>query len=211
MRPKPLRLILVRHGETDWNVEHRFQGQSDQPLNAKGHEQAKAVATRLQDSVIDLVISSPLQRALETANAIAAHLNLTVQCDDRLKERHFGVLEGEHYANWTANHPEVWKSVSEHPHSYRLPGGESIDDLTRRVESFLAELVKLHHGQTVAVVCHGQVNRTLLGLLLGIGFDELKHYSIPNTSHSIFDVYENKVEVVDMSQIVITTGTQWRI
>ena len=117
MRPKPLRLILVRHGETDWNVEHRFQGQSDQPLNAKGHEQAKAVATRLQDSVIDLVISSPLQRALETANAIAAHLNLTVQCDDRLKERHFGVLEGEHYANWTANHPEVWKSVSEHPHS----------------------------------------------------------------------------------------------
>lgn len=145
-------ICLVRHGETDWNYTRRYQGWSDIPLNDLGVEQAETVARALAGEHWDAIVSSPLGRAMRTAEAIAAALGIDdIETDPDLRERSYGEAEGltaeEREATWTG--PE-W------------PGLEAWDAVAERAMAALGRIVDRHRGQRVLVVCHGGLINAVL-------------------------------------------------
>ncbi|MEU5905220.1 histidine phosphatase family protein [Micromonospora sp. NPDC047467] len=160
------RLIVWRHGNTDWNAANRVQGQTDVPLNELGRDQARAAAPLLASLRPDAIVSSDLSRAAETADALAALTGLPVRADARLRERHFGQWQGLHltevaerfpdeYARWRAGDP--------------APGAdlEPLHDLGERVAAALLEAADAAHGGTVVIATHGGASRQGVGHLLG--------------------------------------------
>ena len=161
------RLIVWRHGNTDWNAGHRVQGQADVPLNELGHQQAVDAAELLVKFRPDVIVASDLRRAADTAAALAALTGHRVEYDPRLRERYFGAWQGltmsevaktrpEEYARWTAGADDIGSDV------------ETLDDLGKRVADALqAAAEKAPPGGTVVVATHGAAARQGVGHLLG--------------------------------------------
>lgn len=154
-----MKLYLLRHGETDWNKEWRLQGGADIPLNDKGIAQAKEAAERYAGIPFDVVISSPLQRALNTARILAEPHGLSVQTDDRLREICFGELEGKSVEE-TDKIPELKKAREnffDHPELFVPVGdGESFEDLDKRCRSFLEDIKKKYDDHfSILISGHG--------------------------------------------------------
>jgi broad specificity phosphatase PhoE len=185
----------VRHGETDWNAEHRWQGHSDTQLNELGRSQAHRLAGELED--VDAVYSSDLSRARETAEILAERLGLEVRLDARLRERGFGAWEGltmneielvfpEAQARWRAGDPAG-------------VGEESFEAFADRVGEFLEEIGRGHDGETVLVVAHGGTIR--VGHALAAGLDYVRdHESIPavaNCTPSRYAFRDGKLAPLD--------------
>lgn len=168
------RLIVWRHGNTDWNAGHRVQGQSDVPLNDLGRQQAVDAAELLVKFRPDAIVASDLRRAADTAAALAALTGLTVRHDDRLRERYFGAWQGltmrevaetrpDEYARWTAGADVVGGEV------------ETLDDLGKRVADALRDAAELARpGGTVVVATHGGAARQGVGHLLGWPTEQLR-------------------------------------
>jgi 2,3-bisphosphoglycerate-dependent phosphoglycerate mutase len=151
-------LIVIRHGETDWNRQHRFQGQIDVPLNPIGLRQAERLARRLADEPIDVLISSDLQRARSTAEAIAQARAVSPRVEPLWREQSFGLLEGLDVPTIQSRHEDLWSRWIRHEADYALPGGGESnlafhDRVMRALQAVLAE----HAGRRVAVVTHGGV------------------------------------------------------
>jgi probable phosphoglycerate mutase len=148
-------VALVRHGETDWNAERRLQGSSDIPLNDTGRAQALAAARRLRDRRWDVLVSSPLSRAWETADIIGAHLGLERSSTyPELSERHFGEAEG-------ATDYEVFDRW---PYGV-YPGMEPHESVTERGLRVLDDLAARHRGASILAVTHGGLIRSVVGAL----------------------------------------------
>lgn len=165
-------IVFVRHGETDWNVSGRLQGQTDIPLNARGRDQADAVGRALAGSALKdhRFLASPLGRATETMRRMRAAMGLPADAfaaDDRLKEMTFGRWEGLTFAEIRMREPAVMKARDADRWSHVPPGGESYDHVAARVGALVAEL----DGPTV-LVSHGGVARALLATIGG--FDRAK-------------------------------------
>ena len=152
-------LILIRHGETDWNVQGRFQGQIDVPLNATGQRQAALMAERLEREGhrFDAFYCSDLLRTRQTAAPASARLVLAAAPDAGLREQHFGVLEGLSFDEVRARHPELLAAWLRHDPDYALPEGESVRAFHARVVGALRALVRRHAGGRLAIVTHGGV------------------------------------------------------
>jgi probable phosphoglycerate mutase len=149
-------LIVIRHGETDWNRQQRFQGQIDVPLNAVGRAQAGRLALRLASETFDVVVASDLQRARATAEAAAR--GRSIEADPLWREQSFGVLEGLDAPTIVEQHPQLWTSWLRHDADFALPGGgESVRMFHERVLRGLQRVVKAHAGRCVAVFTHGGV------------------------------------------------------
>ncbi|MBI3536906.1 MAG: histidine phosphatase family protein [Chloroflexi bacterium] len=164
-----MHLIFIRHGETDWNVEQRIQGQTDTPLNARGMEQAEKLAAHLAaEEKISALYSSPQQRARVTAETIARQIGIAPMFDDRLKEKFLGELEGMQISIVEQKYPEWFRAWRESENYIALPGEEEPRDLQIRVQSFLDELKSRHaNGARVAIVTHGATLNMLMATLLG--------------------------------------------
>jgi probable phosphoglycerate mutase len=178
------RFIVVRHGETAWNVEARIQGHKDSPLTAAGLAQADAIAARLARERFDALVASDLGRAVQTARRIAAHCGLAVSLDARLRERSFGVGEGLTYAEMDARWPDVFSRVRETDPDLVIPGGESRRQFHERVRQAFAALVREHHGARVAVVAHGGVLAALYRIVHGIPVGQPHRVPIANASYN---------------------------
>jgi probable phosphoglycerate mutase len=150
-------LIVIRHGETDFNRQLRFQGQVDVPLNAAGEDQARRLARRLARVRFDAVLASDLQRARRTAELVTVKWRQPVQWAPLWREQGFGVLEGLDGPAVRAQHPDLWAAWKRHDPDYALPGGESVRQFHARVNRALAALVQAHPGQRVVVFTHGGV------------------------------------------------------
>ena len=177
-------LILIRHGETDWNRQHRFQGQIDVPLNAIGMEQAQRLGQRLRDEAVDRLVCSDLQRARSTAQALALPraAGLTPEVDALWREQHFGVLEGLDVPTIQQRHAGLWRQWLAHDADFALPeGGESNRGFHARVMQALQALVQRHDGQRVAVVTHGGVLDMLWRSVNGLPLSGPRECEIPNT------------------------------
>ena len=174
-------LLFIRHGETDWNRQQRFQGQIDVPLNATGQAQAGRMAARLAADRHDALFSSDLQRARATAAPLAAAWGRTAVPLPGLREQHFGVLEGLDVPTIQARHPELWQRWLEHRADYALPGGESLRQFHTRVMAAVRELVDAGHGARLAVVTHGGVLDMLWRSAHGLPLDGQRACDIPNT------------------------------
>lgn len=161
---KKTTIILIRHGETDWNLAGRWQGNTDIPLNDTGRQQARMLARRLKANrwPIDAIYSSDLLRAAETAQIAAEKLHLPVQLDAQWRERGLGILEGLTRREISEKYPYMVL-----PRTFiEAPESESYASLKRRVVLALEEILRQHDGETVAVVSHSGTLRVLISYIL---------------------------------------------
>jgi probable phosphoglycerate mutase len=174
-------LILIRHGETDWNREQRFQGQTDVPLNATGHAQAARLAQRLGDDRPDAFYTSDLRRARETAAPLARAWGREPEALVGLREQHFGLLEGLDVPTIQARHPDLWRLWLQQHEDFAAPGGESARQFHTRVWNTVQTLAASATGQRLAVVTHGGVLDMLWRTAHGLPLSGLRACAIPNT------------------------------
>ena len=179
-----MKLILVRHGETDWNLKERIGGEGV-PLNKEGIGQARKVGLRLKNERIDAIYSSDMKRAKQTAEEIAKFHGIPIVQSKLIRERAFGKLEG-----LTAKeHRELREASGLPKHLYRPPGGENYTDIAKRVREFLAQIRRKHGNENVIVVTHAAVIRSFINILAGKPlesiFDMERH---ENTAVSVIEL-----------------------
>jgi probable phosphoglycerate mutase len=175
-------LLLIRHGETAWNAEHRIQGHLDIPLSATGIRQAASLGERLADEAVTAVYSSELARAWLTAVPFAARLGLDIIPDSRLRERSFGVFEGLTSDEIACRHPEGFRLWRKRDPAWAMDDGESGQQLIDRVLSALDDIASRHRGETVAVVTHGGVLDVAYRAARGLSWDAPREHLMLNAS-----------------------------
>lgn len=180
MAAEATEILFIRHGETDWNRQQRFQGQIDVPLNPTGHAQAARLAARLAAEAARPFYSSDLTRAVETATPVRQAWQTPLQVLRGFREQSFGVLEGLDVPTIRERHPELWARWLEHSADFALPGGESLRQFHARVIEAVRALAASHAGQSVAVVTHGGVLDMLWRTAHGQPLDGLRRCEIPN-------------------------------
>lgn len=163
-----VKLLLIRHGQTEWNITGRYQGQSDVELSEDGKEQARQLAKNFAYGNVDAVYSSPLKRAMFTAKAVADKFGLEVIPEESFKEINFGDWEGCHYTEIQDRWPEEFNLLFNGADVLQIPGGESFPELQKRAMKKIHELVEKHEGKTIAIVAHGAIIRAILTAVLGM-------------------------------------------
>jgi broad specificity phosphatase PhoE len=170
-------LCLVRHGQTDWNLDGRYQGQSDVPLNEAGVAQAKSLAEALRGRPFAALHCSNLKRAMKTSSILSAVLDLPISPDRRLREINQGVWEGQVVETIRARYSELWLQRDADPLDFRAPGGETVSEVADRVRAALDDISVKHPGALVLVVSHGLARATALciarSLPLGRAYDRI--------------------------------------
>lgn len=184
------KLFLVRHGETELNSAERYWGRSDVKLSVAGIDQAERLRDRLAVEKIDAVYSSNLERALVTAEIIASRHQLAVITCAELCEVDFGQLEGLNFSEISQLYPEVAKLWAERSTKLKYPGGESLVEFNNRVSKFLSKLDKHTTGETILVVAHAGVLRTLVCQLLGIDPQRRWQFRLDLASLSILETHQ---------------------
>jgi alpha-ribazole phosphatase len=177
-----LSLLLVRHGETDWNASRRYQGQLDIPLNAAGREQAAVLARRLGACPIRAIYTSTLARAHQTAEAIASAHGLDVHLEPRLRELSYGDWQGLSYQQIGELDPEGLDRWNQDRVNRTPPGGESLGSMASRVEDLIREIRDTYADGTVALVSHGGTIRVIVCVLLGHPVGAYWQFEVDNTA-----------------------------
>ena len=182
-----VKIVLLRHGETDWNKQEIFRGRADVDLNERGREQARAVATALRNVRINAIYSSPLRRAVETAETIAAPHRLEVRIDDGFIDFDYGAWQGLSHNEVQRRYSKLYKAWLEKPHTVRLEGGESLRSVRRRAMRSLQSIVERDDGDTVVIVSHRVVNKVILCSVLELGNSRFWHIRQDTCALNIFE------------------------
>jgi probable phosphoglycerate mutase len=179
-------ILLIRHGETDWNVEKRLQGHCDIALNAEGVRQAAALGHVLRDEPLDAIYSSDLQRARDTAQAIAAVRGMTLQTDPGLRERCFGAFEGLVHSEISERYPADFLAWKRRDLDARYTEGErraeTLREFAARALASVARVASMDGHQRIAVVTHGGVLDTLYRHAYGLGYEHARNFDVLNGS-----------------------------
>lgn len=176
------RIVAIRHGETDWNVATRIQGQLDIGLNATGRWQAERLARALSDEALDMIYSSDLARAHATAQAVAQSAGVPLRTDSSLRERGFGVFEGLSFAEVEQRFPEQARRWRQRDATFGPDGGEPLRVFYERAVSAVAALAARHRGQHIAVVTHGGVLDALYRAGSRVALDAPRSWQLGNAS-----------------------------
>lgn len=147
-------ITLIRHGETDWNIEGRYQGQADPPLNSQGLLQAQNLVQELRDSSLNIIYSSPLKRTRQTADILAGSLNIPVIDEPRLMEIHQGDWQTRLRSEIEALYPELFSEWETNPWMVTPPGGEHLSEVQSRVYAALDEIIRVESHSKIGVVTH---------------------------------------------------------
>jgi probable phosphoglycerate mutase len=178
-------LTLVRHGETEWNAAGRIQGHLDIPLSDTGLAQAAAIGRRLGGEAFDAILSSDLERALQTSRPIVRHLGQTILRDARLRERHLGVLQGLTGEEAAIRQPQAWGAFKARNPEAVLEGGETLGEFSQRVVGLIDELLTTHAGRRLLLVTHGGVLDAAYRHATGMPLDALRDFPIYNASVNV--------------------------
>lgn len=180
-------LYIARHGETEWNVEHRFQGQMDSPLTANGLKQAEDLAKELKVLHFDAIFSSDLLRAKRTAEIVALERDLAVTTTQILREQSYGSLEGKLIMEAKAELSEIFEEYERLPddkkyhHSF-VEGMESDEMIASRMITYVREISIAYSGKQILLVCHGSI---MAAFLVHIGFGKQDKVRIANTGYFV--------------------------
>lgn len=189
----------MRHGETAWNQERRIQGgSSDVELSDSGRKQAERAGLALKEVKIDAIYSSPLKRALDTAQAIASQHQLTVQVEPDLREMEVGELEGLLITQLGASFSQYLLEWQQGQGLEKLPGGESVADLADRVWSNIQDIIKKHAGETVVVVSHFFAVVVTICKALGWPLTRLERIRVQTGSISIIELGDEHPYLVSL-------------
>jgi broad specificity phosphatase PhoE len=174
-----MKLILVRHGQTDLNRQKRLTGRSEESLNKDGLSQVQDIIPELEKVNFDMIFSSPLLRARQTAEIIANYFKMNVIIDDRIVERDFGLLSGKTWdeAKEYSKNKDLKEDDMQQRYDYRPYEGESIEDVKKRYSNFIQEMKNKHYNKTILVVAHGGILR-LSHNLFGKGLTKIENASI---------------------------------
>jgi broad specificity phosphatase PhoE len=173
MSGTPVRILLARHGETLFNVEGRWQGQSDSPLTERGLAQARELGRALSTEPIIAVYSSDLGRAMQTAVEVATLHGLSVRPEVRLREIETGGFTQKNRAEIDAEFPGQRGTWAKAPATMRMPGGETLLEAQTRALAFFAEVMPGHTDQTIVVISHGGIGQAILVNAMGGTVDDL--------------------------------------
>ena len=197
-----MRILLLRHAETEWNRERRYQGWRDSPLSPTGREQAESAARLLAASPLAAVWSSPLARARETAALIAAPHKLPVREADAFKEMAFGDWEGLTRDEVRERFPDAHRAWAETPHEAAWPGAETLGVVRARALAGLEALRETHQGQTICLVSHGITSRILILEALGLGLDRLWSLQLSTTGISELEFRDDWTTLHRMNSLI---------
>ena len=173
---------FIRHGETVWNKSGRYQGSTDVSLSDLGYKQAALTKERLKDIHLDSVISSPLDRAVKTAEGIAESHNLELEKNDLLQELHFGDWEGLTFEEIENKWSGMIDKMYRHPDNLRLPNGETFSDMQKRTMTAMKDIISRGDDKTYAVVSHGAAIRSIICGFLDIPLEKSWNFSVHNAS-----------------------------
>ena len=194
-RPSPARLLLIRHGQSTWNREHRIQGQLDPPLSDEGRRQAERVGQRIAGRHFAGFYSSDLKRAFETAQAIEAATGLQAEPMAGLREIFLGEWEGLRTDDLAQRFPEAWASWTDEPDWDLVPGGEGAALFETRVAAALDEILSRHAQGDVVVVTHGGVIQIALHRVIGRPSRGLFPFKIQNASISVIERRDGRMVI----------------
>ncbi len=194
-----MRVFIVRHGETDWNVEHKFQGEVDVPLNQNGLDQAQRIASRLRLEHFDVIYSSPLSRALETGKSIAKyHPRAPFLIEHELREVSFGSWEGK---TWADIEQELGGMRHLSPHEEfidRIHGGNSLEQRVEKLIPVVEQWLKTYKNKTILLSTHGYIKKGILIAFKVATYDsEFQSQRFENTALTIIRPFdEEKIELL---------------
>ena len=178
---KETEIILIRHGETEWNSQKRMQGHSNSNLSEVGRGQIQALGELMKNVSFDHIYSSDSLRARQTAEAITQYSGHTLQFDQRIREKNLGVFEGLTSTEAKERHPEVYRLFKTAGPNYVIDEGESTQQLLERALEFIEEIRHRHPQERVVMVTHGGVVRVLMKYALGLSIDSPTRFIIKNT------------------------------
>ena len=199
------KLILVRHGETEWNKDWRYQGQADLPLNKEGRRQALKLAKRVKEEKISAILSSDLKRAYQTANIIAKSHHLRVKKRTALREINYGVFEGLLLEEVKKRYKTILERWWDDPLSTRIPEGETLKEFKRRVSAVYVETTRRvvstdpagsDPKKTILIVAHGGSLRIIVACALGLKLPQIRRIRFDNAGISII--------ILDKARAVLT-------
>lgn len=198
-------IYLVRHGETDWNREMKFQGWADIALNARGREEARALAVKLKDVAFDFAFSSDLVRARETAEILLEGRGTPLATDRRLREMNFGPLEGLPYGDARTNPESPVHRLFTEPDRYEPPeGAEPISAVSARFDDFLRSVLeplsRRAEAGCVLVAAHGVIVRDTLVRYGGHPYRDFWRLPVGNCSASVLELTESGLKVVETGE-----------
>jgi broad specificity phosphatase PhoE len=179
-------LILIRHGETNWNNIGRYQGQADPPLNPRGRQQAAELAENLAGAQLDMLYSSPLRRALETAEIVAERLKIPVYQDARLQEIHQGDWQTRLRSEIETLYPELFQRWEREPWQVTPPGGEHLSQVQGRVYQAVDDILARHPGKRIGLVAHRIPIALLKMRYQNLEPDIVRSLHLPNTYYEEF-------------------------
>ena len=196
-----MRLVIVRHGESEWNRIGRYQGQMDAPLSAQGADQAAALAERLQREHLDAIFTSPLQRAAHTAQAIARfHPNVPFMQEPALLEIHHGDWQGRMIDDITSHYAKELREWRMFPTRSQFPNGESFSNILKRVLDFKQTLIQFYPDKNVLVSTHDVVVKILVADALGMNMDCINRIWVTNASISVIEYGVDLPYLVSLSE-----------
>jgi len=178
---KETEIILIRHGETEWNSQQRMQGHSNSDLSEVGRGQIQALGELMKNVSFDHIYSSDSLRARQTAEAITQYSGHTLQFDQRIREKNLGVFEGLTSTEAKERHPEIYRLFKTAGANYVIDEGESTQQLLERALEFIEEIRLRHPQERVVMVTHGGVVRVLMKHALGLPIDAPTRFIIKNT------------------------------
>ena len=175
----PTRLLFIRHAQTEWNIQRRFQGHGDSPITEEGQEQLQRLKSRLAGLEFDVVYSSDLRRTMETSKMLSGKQRVE---EPRLRERGVGILEGLNLEQIMAEYSEAFRAFRSGDKDHQIEGGESLQIALNRAWTFLEEMPEKHPGAELAAVSHAGLIRLICKQILGLALDAPNFFQIPNTS-----------------------------
>jgi len=178
-------IILVRHGETEWNVSNIFRGRTDIELNETGIRQARLLAEYLTNVNIDAIYSSPLKRALKTAEIIASYHNLDVDIAPDLTDFNFGKWQGLSHQEVKDKYKKLYGEWINHPDRIKMPAGESLESVRKRTMGVVTTVIA-RYAETVVLVSHRVVNKVLICALLGLDNSHFWNIKLDTCGITIF-------------------------
>jgi broad specificity phosphatase PhoE len=189
-----MKVILVRHAETEWNVRGVIQGQSDSTLTHRGKRQTSALlaAFAASDYRVECVYASPLGRTWQMGQSLAECFRCSLMAEPALKEQAFGQFEGMSTAQLLQHYPNDVNALFRLDAEYCPPEGESLSQATQRIISFLQNLQGTPEHKCICIVSHGHVSQGVLAILKEGTIDNFSRYAHPNASYSVFDFFDEK-------------------
>lgn len=195
------RFILIRHGQTKWNRVEKYRGRTHLALNKTGRRQAEAVALNIKELPISAIYTSPLKRAVDTANILSKHIGVPVQILGGLIDIDYGGWQGLSPREAVKQDSELYTKWLKRPHEVRFPDGESLGDVRARAVAAVEELVPKHNNETVILVSHKVVGQVLLCAILGLDDSHFWQITQDVCAVNIFEIKD------DMATITLLNDT----